>query len=257
MPEMVLDEPLQLAEADEDCGASPAMRVLRVAEAIGLHGPITLNRLAELLPFHRSSIWRAATILKAQGWVRMRLGDHALELTGRLDMRLADYHFAPLDVERAESLLETILKEELYHAELCQFVGPGKFAMIESSCRSVEREGLRSLVFDSAALAAQLFLRPSERLRHQTAFCLRASRTECEIVKSGEHANILRRSENEGVVWDPSEMAVSLPWIGASGASGAVTILLRSSSRKSRESLRSFAQRLLLVRDDIGRPDQG
>lgn len=254
---MVLDDPLRLTEADQDCGGSPAIRVLRVAEAIGLHGPITLNGLSELLPFHRSSIWRAASILKAQGWVRMRLGDHAFELTGRLDMRLADYHFAPMDVESADSLVETILKEDLFHAELCQFVAPGRFAMIESSCRSAEREGLRSLVWDTAALAAQLGMTASERERHLSAFCLRASQTEREIIKSGELCNMLKRSENDGIVWNPSEMAASLPWIGASGASGAVTILARTPSRKNYEKLQAFAQRLLLVRADIGRPDHG
>ncbi|PZX37028.1 DNA-binding IclR family transcriptional regulator [Roseinatronobacter thiooxidans] len=224
---------------------SPTLRLLLVFEAIGTHGPITLKHLADILPIHRSSIWRATNTLKARGWVRMRLGDHAFELTGRLGTLLTDFHFAAADIDGAAGLIHEIVQVRSLHVEFCQFVATGKFVMIESSYRSVEREGLRSLVSDSAALAAQIAMSAPERDTHLDAYCKQASEIEREIIASGEHQKTLRNYANTGVVWNTDLLAVSLPWIGASGTFGAMTIISKSSTKKAADELEQFARYLV------------
>lgn len=234
---------------------SPTLRLLLVVEAIGLHGPITLKHLADILPIHRSSIWRATNVLKARGWVRMRLGDHAFELTGRLDGLFKDFHFAASDIDGAAGLIDKIVHERSFHIEFCQFVAAGEFMMIESSYRSVAREGSRSLVLDSAALAAQLALTPDERHTHLEAYSRQSSQTERDIVASGEHYKTLRHYAHTGVVWGSDMLAVSLPWIGASGTIGAVTIISKTSSKKAADELADLAGSLVQTQADIVQPE--
>lgn len=242
---MRIDAQGQICRSDPIASESTTQRLLLVAEAIGRYGPVTLKRLCETLPFHRSSIWRAAAALKAQGWVRMRLGDNAFELTRTFDLRLASYHFAQFSIEGAESAIEMIQSEGIFFAELCQFIAPGQFMMIESARRTAEHEGLRSLVWDSAALAAQLTMTPTARRQHLKAYIARASITEREIINSGEHESTLRRHENEGVIWSPDELAVSLPWVVDATTTGAITAIAKSPSRKAAERLQNLAERLV------------
>lgn len=224
---------------------STTARALVVAEAIGLYGPLTLNQLASLVQIHRSSVWRIIATLKLHGWVRMRPGDNAFELTSRLDMQFANFHFAPADVESAANVIKKVLKEGVFHANLYQFVAPGQCILVESTFQSIERDGCKSMIMDAPALAAQLNMSSIERKRHMKAFWPIASLEEQEIVLSGEHDDSLNNYRQKKVVWSSNELAASISWKGDSCAPGAITVVAKKQTKKSEERLRSFVPSLL------------
>ena len=164
-------------------------------DAIGKHGPISLNALCGLLPdISRAGIWRATAALRDYGWVRTRLADSAFELTSKLDFGLANAHFAHMATERAVEEIQKGLSQGETHVTVGMFVFPGQFEVIETTQQDVSIGRPLSLVFDECAQDAQCQMDSILLLKHLAAYLNRSdvSEEEADLIRTGQHINNLR-----------------------------------------------------------------
>ncbi len=172
---------------------APSYRVLQVMDAIGQRGPISLNQLCALLPgISRAGIWRATATLREYGWVRTRLADSAFELTSKVDLAMANAHFAHELTDVATVEIARLLSEQAGEVDVGMFTAPGRFEIIESSRPDAQIGHRLSLVTEDFALAVQKHLAPLDLLRHITAYQKSAPPEDAAAIQSGEHVRTLR-----------------------------------------------------------------
>lgn len=195
---------------------APTQRILIIVETIARFGPITLAQLTERLQFSRGAIWRAVSTLRAQGWVRMRLGDSAYELRSGFIGQFSNAHHALPELDLLEPLMLQAAKAGPVYVDLCHFPQTGLCKILETT-RKTAPVGHLSLCDDDLALAAQLHMEPKELVTHLRAYLDLASDDERRIITSGEHGRQLARLGDEGAVWLDDGTAVSFPIQGHIG----------------------------------------
>jgi len=177
----------------------------------------------------------------------VRLGDNAFELTDRLGALLTDFHLAAANTAGVTDLIRELVHERSLHVEFCRFVATGKFIIVERFYKSLEREILRSLVWDSAALAALLAKTEPQRGTHLETYYKKPLEFERDITASGNRQKTLRNYAKTSVIWSTGILAASVTWIGASGTIGAITIISKSSTKKAADALENLALSLVIM----------
>lgn len=195
---------------------APTQRILIIAETIARYGPITLAQLTERVQFSRGAIWRAVSTMRAQGWVRMRLGDNAYELrSGFIDL-LSQARPSLPEMDHFESLMLHAGKAGAVYVDLCQFYQSGLCKIIESTRKQLPPGNL-SLCDDDLAIAAQLQMTPKDLVTHLRSYITFASDEERRTITSGEHGRHLARLRDNGVVWLDDRTSVAFPIKGHIG----------------------------------------
>lgn len=213
-------------------GDTATQRLLTVLQAIAEHGPISHSALCDRLPISRSAIWRAALLLRAQGWLRIRPGDKAYELTCTLDRLMAGANFQSEEAEEIAPHIRMVQEMGPFHVDFGCFIARGQFVLLESTRATACRRSPLSLVFDEGAVAAQIVMDRPQVLRHLRAFLDRATEEERRAIESGEHGRVLDRLGRDGIVWAMDRRQFSLPWQSRQGTAGALTITLRADQRR-------------------------
>lgn len=195
---------------------APTQRILIIAETIARYGPITLGQLTERLQFSRGAIWRAVSTMRAQGWVRMRLGDNAYEMRrGFLD-RLSQARPSLPEIDYFESLMLHAAKAGAVYVDLCNFSQTGLCKIVETTRKQMPNGNL-SLCDDDLAIAAQLQMTPKDLVTHLRSYIVVASDEERRIITSGEHGRHLARLRDKGAVWLDDRTSVAFPIKGHIG----------------------------------------
>lgn len=195
---------------------APTQRILIIAETIARYGPITLAQLTERVQFSRGAIWRAVSTMRAQGWVRMRLGDNAYEMRSGFIGLMSGAHHALAEMDHLEPLMTQAAKAGAVYVDLCHFPQLGQCKIIETTRKQMPN-GLLSLCDDDLAIAAQLQMTPKDLVTHLRSFIIFASEEERRIITSGEHGRHLARLRDQGAVWLDDGTAVAFPIKGCVG----------------------------------------
>lgn len=195
---------------------APTQRILIIAETIARYGPITLAQLTERLQFSRGAIWRAVSTMRAQGWVRMRLGDNAYELRSGFLNLFSNAHHALPQMDLLEPLMVQAAKAGPVFVDLGHFTQAGMCKVIETTRKTLPLGNL-SLCDDDLAIAAQLQMTPKDLVTHLRTYITFATEDERRIITSGEHGRHLARLRDKGVVWLDDRTSVAFPIPGHIG----------------------------------------
>ena len=195
---------------------APTQRILIIAETIARYGPITLAQLTERLQFSRGAIWRAVSTMRAQGWVRMRLGDSAYELRSDFLNLFSAARPALPEMDILEPLMLEAAKAGAVYVDLCHFPRSGRCEIVESTRKKMP-VGYLSLCDDDLAIAAQLQMTPKDLILHLRTFITFSTEEERRIITSGEHGRHLARLRDQGAVWLDDRSVVSFPIQGYMG----------------------------------------
>ncbi len=195
---------------------APTQRILIIAETIARHGPITLAQLTERVQFSRGAIWRAVSTMRAQGWVRMRLGDNAYEMRSAFIGLMSGAHYAMPQMQLLEPLMLQAAKAGAVYVDLCHFPEMGLCKILETTRKHMP-SGALSLCDDDLAIAAQLRMTPKDLVTHLRTYITFASEEERRIITSGEHGRHLARLRDAGAVWLDDRTAVAFPITGHPG----------------------------------------
>lgn len=189
----------------------PTRRVLQVLRMVSFYGPITLSALCEKCAFSRAAIWRALDVLRAEGWVRMRLGDNAYvmreDCANQLQQGSIDYPFA-LDIS---TFMAKLADQFDVHVALVGFDDSDTFKIFESTDRADYADHSFSLVEDPAAVAAQLTVEKTRLVKILRIFLATCAYDERYAIESGQHAATLRTYQQSRVVWGNSHNMVAIP----------------------------------------------
>lgn len=203
-------------DKDQNTTDAPTQRILIIAETIARFGPITLAQLTERVQFSRGAIWRAVSTMRAQGWVRMRLGDNAYELRSDFSSLFSKAHHALPEMDIFEPLMRQAAAAGAVYVDLCHFKQPGLCKIIETTRKQIPINPL-SLCDDDLAIAAQLQMTPTDLLTHLRSYITFANDEERRIITSGEHGRHLARLRDQGAVWLDDRTAVAFAIKGHSG----------------------------------------
>lgn len=201
-------------------------RLLTVFEVIAKRGPLPLAELTRVTGLPRSAVHRAAQVLQRRGWVRARLSDHAYAVSSRFDDAIADARYSHEDAEALAPVMTRLAERWSCNADLALFVARGVFEVVDSTDRSAEL-GRRSLTASGMAIAAQVALPPTGRVRHLEAFLTQARDDEAEFVTSGGHFRQMKAAEAQvlsvGALTDGGA-AVLAPFMAPSGVAGTMRL---------------------------------
>lgn len=220
---------------------APTQRILIIAETIARYGPITLAQLTERVQFSRGAIWRAVSTMRAQGWVRMRLGDNAYEMRSGFIGQISKAHHALPEMDMLEPLMAQAAKAGAVYVDLCHFPQQGQCKIIETTRKQMP-SGLLSLCDDDLAIAAQLLMTPKDLVTHLRSYITFASEEERRTITSGEHGRHLARLRDGGAVWLDDRTAVSFPIKGFIGFALRVELW-----RTTRADVQAFGSHMTLL----------
>jgi hypothetical protein len=218
-------------------------RVLQVAEAVTMFGPIQLSDLCARLGFSKASVWRCLDVLRSRNWVRMRLGDNAFEATSRFAEIAAGRHRSIPGAEEINAFLRKLIADGPFYVEFGALVSPGRFLILESSKVSSYERPLRSLVDDEISIAAQLGLSPTEKVVQLSSYLKHCSEDERRCIQSGEHGQHIRKLEREGVVWGQERVSFAAPCLVANMTGAAFRVELKSTTRSNVDVIEDVACR--------------
>lgn len=223
---------------------SATSRVLVVFEYVASNGPCSLSKIVDRLPISRTAIWRALNLLRARGWIRMRQGDNAFEVTRSLASRVANAHVVTLGADAASDLMRAIVCSGPFRVEFGAFDRLGVFTILESTNFNGYQNIQRSLVNDEIAVAAQLGLSSSDIVRnlmHYMEFC---SGEERKVICSGEHARRLHEQRNHGIVWAIDGTAFAIPCDVKDISAPALRVELNTITKENLNRLSQMAKEL-------------
>ncbi len=233
-------------EKQQDAHSAHADRLLEVFEAIAQNGPVTLNRLESMLAIPRVSIWRAARSLRARGWVRVRYGNSAFEVSHVFDRLFSDAHVGLPECEDIDEIMPAIVERKRFHGCVGIFAGTGRVRIIEDTALRSRADSFCSLVFSEIALAAQLTCTQKELVRHLEVYLRDAPPEERQIIESGEHGRRLAALAKEGLVWSEDGTSCVIPWRFHTGSPGSLQVRLRVYGRGGRARLASLVQNVVM-----------
>lgn len=229
---------------------APTQRILIIAETIARYGPITLAQLTERVQFSRGAIWRAVSTMRAQGWVRMRLGDNAYEMRSGFLAVFSNAHRALPEMDLLEPLMVQVAKAGAVYVDLCHFPQIGHCKIIETTRKQMP-SGYLSLCDDDLAIAAQLQMTPKDLVMHLRSFITIASEEERRTITSGEHGRHLARLRDQGAVWLDDRTAVAFP------IKGHIGFALRAELwRTTRADIQAFASHMAQLMNATFLPPQ-
>jgi hypothetical protein len=238
----VEDRPSDTQDVQQSLDGSMS-RVLQVAEAVALHGPIALAELCTRLAFSKASIWRCLDVLRARDWVRMRLGDNAFEATAGFAERTAGCHRSIPLANQINAFLRGLIEDGPFHVEFGALVSPGEFVILETSKVASYRRPMRSLVDDDIAIAAQLGLSPSEKVVQLSSYLRQCSEEERRAIQSGDHGKHIRQLKAVGLVWGQERTSFAAPCLVPSLIGAAFRVELKPSAVTSLEAIEAVASR--------------
>lgn len=232
--------------------ASPTLRVLKVAETVAKHGPVTHKELCAHLSISRAAIWRALKVLRDNGWVRMRLGDNAFEIDSELTRRFVAADTSGAFMRSVAPIMREIADAGPFHVEVGCFQQDGIFKIIEATYRGKISSHALSMVDDDIVIAAQLEMPMSRVRQHLSVFQTFATREELQVIRNNEHNCCLNSARAEKVVWSLGEDSFSLPLGSHLEVEGAMRVTLTRVSVHTREKLRALKPILRTRLCDLG-----
>lgn len=207
--------------------AAPTERVLIIVEILAAQAPLSLGDIAELTGFSKASVWRCVDTLRARGWVRMRLGDHKIELTHRVDQSFSQAHFSDEEFDPFFGLMAKLEESDGAGAELVAFKSAGSLTIVERTTRNrSEMMPAISLVSDEIAFAVQLACTETALRKHLSAFVAAASFDDAQRITSGEHVKHLHSMTCP--IWEEYGVTICVPIIGHWGTPAAMKLIRRS-----------------------------
>lgn len=224
---------------DADCSATRAMIV---AESLAKNGALSLKELTQILPYHRSSIWRSIDALRKRGWIRACIGGRKYTVSGHFANDFTLSVAMKQDADILASIASNVLENGIFHVEFGCFDAPGSFLMLESSRQSFSREVRLSLTDESLAIAAQLNLPRSRLDGHLEAYQAVANAEQRLQVRSGEHMKTLQYHRIQGAVWEDDRSEVSIPLKHLTSSDCAMKISLKIPTRKNRRRLETVVK---------------
>lgn len=206
-------------------------RLIVVFHAVVLYGPITLPQLTKELGIPRASIWRALDTLRQAGWIRMRLGDKAFEVSHDISKVLGNANVTLPGIAQIVNLVRPLSEGGNINVEIGMFTDLGRFEIVETSQKTGYTAPPLSLTDDLIAIAGQLALLPSTLLRHVSAFLEVSNPEERRVVTSGEHGEMLRDLKHQTVIWNGDNDTACLPMPCATNTGLAVQLELKVKSK--------------------------
>ncbi len=212
--------------AKSEVTAAPTERVLIIVECLAAKAPLSLGELAALTSFSKAAVWRCVDTLRARGWVRMRLGDHKIELTHRVDQTFSQAHFSDEEFEPLFSFMAELEENRGTGVELVTFTSSGTLAVIERTMRTkTEAQCDISLVSDAVAFAAQLACTATRLAKHLSSFVAFAPFEDAQRITSGEHARNLATMACP--IWEEHGVSICVPIVGHRGSPAAMKLVRR------------------------------
>lgn len=207
-------------------------RLIVVFHAVVLCGPITLPQLTKELGIPRASIWRALDRLRQAGWIRMRLGDNAFEVSHDISKVLANANATLPGIAQVVNLLSSLGEVGNINIEIGMFTDVGRFEIVETTQKTGYSAPPLSLTDDLIAIAGQLALPSSSLLRHVSAFLEVSNPEEHRVVTSGEHNQMLRDLKHQTVIWNEDNDTACLPMPCAANTGLAVQLELKIKTKR-------------------------
>lgn len=163
-----------------------ASRLLVVAEAIGLHGPIALDSLVNLVDISRSAVHRACQNLERSKWVYRDVSTNAYRLSHAKSHFFSNARFERIEIESMQPVLKAVKAEGLMHVKLSAFSEDNQFTDIANTQAKDEWVDQYSLVSDPEALVALSSLPKPQQLKFVQGYLKKAPQSEHDIVNSGK-----------------------------------------------------------------------
>lgn len=207
-------------------------RLILVFHAVVVYGPVTLQQLTQKLPVPRASIWRALDTLRDAGWIRMRLGDKAFEMSHDISQAWVNANATLPGVVQIVDLVRPFGEGGNINIEIGMFTDVGRFEIVETTRKTGYTAPPLSLTDDMIAIAGQLALPPSLLQRHVRAFLEASSPEERCVVTSGEHNKLLRNLKHQAVIWNDDNDTACLPMPSAAHTGLAVQLELKTKTRR-------------------------
>lgn len=211
---------------------SETPRLILIFHAVVLYGPITLPQLTKELTVPRASIWRALDALRQAGWIRMRLGDKAFEVSHDISKVLANANATLPGIAQVVNLVRPLSEEGNINIEIGMFTDIGRFEIVETTQKTGYTAAALSLTDDLIAIAGQLALPPPSLVHHVRAFLEVSNPEERRVVTSGEHNEMLRDLKHQTVIWNEDNDAACLPMPCASNTGLAVQLELKVKTKR-------------------------
>lgn len=197
----------------------PTLRVLIVLSTVSKHGPLTLAQITERAGFSRAAVWRALDVLRMQGWVRMRSGDNAFEVTAVHKAAIKHGHASYENAEDVGSMIQALAERFQVHVSFGGFLEDERFGLLESTNKQDYIDSDASLVNSTIILAAQLRLDVVKSIRYTRHYIEICSPSDRVFIERGYLAAKLRDFRTVGFILSKnySELGFSLSLNGQLG----------------------------------------
>ena len=242
----MMNIPREIAAHDAEY-LKPTVRILLVFEAVVRNGPITLNELEKCLPMPRAAIWRRLNSLRKHGWLRMRLGDNAFELSEEMYCLIQSARFADISVQKLRPLLKEIVKYKIFHVDVGMFQTLGHFLLVETNRKDAQTDRTLSLIYEPMAIFALLNLPQKRALKHLEEYRKIATCDEIATIDSWLHQTpkIPSTESFDTALLDDDTAFIALGQFHCDG--GVLQLSLKLGTAKNRDVFLATVDRLQFI----------
>jgi len=231
--------PQQITSRGSNRKLTAVSKALLVFQAIIKDGPTTPQAIADATGLPRLTVYRAIAEIRAQGWVRDRLGDNAIQISSQLDDLFSEVNIQLKYAEILADCAREVCKHRRLHCDIGIISRPGKAEILESTDREQSAPYLAEDLLSSFSIAALSTMddgfveRHLERLQNAPA----VSAVSNEEVEQARKAVAEARSQ-EFMVASTAEFAIARGFRLGKSDGYAVRLRPRSSHSVRMEALK-------------------